>query len=210
MEAELQELEAKAQVLRDSNVEKEARVVELKAEHARTLGAAVQPPSDPDAGLGGELEVGGVRITADILGKILGGFTVAPELASAVCQQASAREQELEAARTAAAANAKRKAAEAAGAQAGGAPAATTAGGGPSVLPTAAETEAAAGKAAGDDAMDDEELEIEEQWAKLKAFNRAPEPAEGDARPADDVVRAAFKRMFEELGTAPPKRARIA
>ena len=175
--------------MRASNLAKEARVVELKTEHAQTLGAAVRPPDDPGAGLDGVLEVGGVRIAADILGKILGGFTVEQELASAVCKRACAREQELETARAAAAA---------------------AAGGGARVLPTDAEAEAAAGQPAGEDAMDDEELGVDEQLEKLKAFNRTPMPSEGDEQPSDDAARAAFKRTFEELGAAPPKRARKA
>ena len=203
VELQMQELEAKSKELRAAQAEKEAHVAELKAEHARTLGATVRPPAEPGAGLDGVVEIGGQRIAAEILGKLLGSFTVEQELATAVLKQANAREQEIAAAAKAAADAAAERRAAAERAQARE-PTDGPGGGAPREDPGGEH------QRVGDDAMDDEELNVDIQYEFLKKAGHAPAAEDGADKPAADVVRAAYKRFFDGLGVLPFKKHRSA
>ncbi|CAK0838396.1 unnamed protein product [Prorocentrum cordatum] len=74
--AQQKELEAKADALRLADVEREARLVELRVEQSRTLGKLAKPPTELRDGLEGEIEVEGLEFSADFLGKVLGSFGV--------------------------------------------------------------------------------------------------------------------------------------
>ncbi|CAK0811969.1 unnamed protein product, partial [Prorocentrum cordatum] len=192
VELQQQELAAQATELRAADVERGARLVELKAEQARMVGRLAAPPAEPAAGLDGVVEVGGCKFTADFLGKVLGRFGVEGELHDALRAQATQHEQQHRAAKEAEAAAARAAAAEQRAAAAGpgapaDAPAAAPPGGSRAPIP-------GEGVSAGEDAMDDEGLDVEVQLKFCQAFGAAPSAGEGGVRPADDVVRDAFNR----------------
>ena len=203
LELQQQELAAKAEELRASITEKEASIARLKREQAESMGRVPSPPSEPGAGLDGL--VGGTQITAEILGQLLGNFAVEQSLLDQVLVQANAAEQRQQARAKAAqeeAAAAARRAEE--GAAPAQAPAAARAAGA-----AAAARTGAADVTAGDEAMDDEELSVDEQLDKLRQLDQAPAPGAGEDRPSDDAVRAAFKRCCDIMGFG-AKRARHA
>ena len=73
----------------------------------------------------------------------------------------------------------------------------------------AAARSGAAEVVAGDDAMDDEELSVDDQYERLHNIGQAPAPEEGADKPSDDAVRAAFKRISVLFGPS-AKKARMA
>ncbi|CAK0891681.1 unnamed protein product [Prorocentrum cordatum] len=192
--AKQKELEAKADALRLADVEREARLVELRAEQPRALGKLAQPPAVVHDGLEGEIEVEGLEFSADFLGKVLGSFGVDGALHASLLGQATKFEQQCREARAAeAAAAAAVRAAERAGVPGAGS------------LEEGRVPIPGEGVPAGCDAVDDEEPDVDAQLSFLTKVGAAPAGAEGSDRPADDDVREAFKRFHADLDMLPPK-----
>ncbi|CAK0828526.1 unnamed protein product [Prorocentrum cordatum] len=89
--AQQRELDDKAEALRLADAERGAKLAELRAEQARTLGKLAQPPAELRSGMEGEIEVEGLEVSANFLGKMLGSIGVEGALHASLLEPATKR-----------------------------------------------------------------------------------------------------------------------